>query len=366
MVKESQISNSDYSRLIKSYAINTLGFDDCGFTDPFPGREFEAYKALVQEKELNDLAYLNTHFPLKQNPALLLNDVKSAVVLIKNYKNTPCQELTGNYKLSRFAVGMDYHFVIKKRLSQLEAFIIDTIPGSSCYSGVDSRPISERSLALKSGVGILGKNNMVIHPIWGSYFFISVVLSTYPFGESLKNTMPLEQSRVSSFETYKSNGSGTIFCKSSDPAVPAVPAERAATSSNAATVATTKKSSIDCLNCNKCVNACPVGAISTDGTLDPFKCISYRTIEQKTPLTQAELNSFEGWVFGCDRCQEVCPYNKPDIPLTDWPEFLPESGVGFSFITDVISGNKDLKIPKHSPLYRSKKQIKNLSSLTNF
>jgi epoxyqueuosine reductase len=233
---------------------------------------------------------------------LLLKDVKSAIVLIKNYKNTRARHLRDRFKIARYAVGRDYHIVVLDRLKKIESFIKKTDPGVICYCGVDTRPIAERSLAIKAGVGFLGKNTMVIKPELGSYFFIGVILTTYPF----KKDSPL---------TW------------------------------------------DCGQCRLCIDACPTQAITENYSLRATQCISYQTIERKSPLTEEEIRKTAGWTFGCDICQEVCPYNHEKIPLTDWVEFLPEAGVGFNLFEQILKGSSARKIPKESALHRSKNRV---------
>lgn len=245
------------------------------------------------------MKYLEEHLKFKEDAHKLLPDVKSAIVLIKNYKNTQERRLKGDLKIARYAVGKDYHLVIKERLGQLKNFIRRENPSIECYEGVDSRPIAERALALKAGVGFRGKNSMIIKPGLGSYFFIGVLLTTEAF----------EPDNILNW---------------------------------------------NCGQCRLCLDACPTGALTNAYELNATKCISYMTIEQKNALTNKELKSTQGWIFGCDICQEVCPYNHEETPLTDWAEFLPEAGVGFEFFNQTPG---EEKIPKNTPLHRSRKRV---------
>ena len=284
------------------FATETVGFDDCRFTDPSVGGAIDSYKEWLKDGNCGDMHYLERHLKFKENPALLLKDVKSAIVLTKNYKNTRARHLTGRFKIARYAVGRDYHIVVLNGLKKIESFIKKEDPGVTCYCGVDTRPIAERSLAIKAGTGFLGKNTMVIKPGMGSYFFIGVILTTYPF----KKDKPLAW---------------------------------------------------DCGQCRLCIDACPTQAISENYSLRTTQCISYQTIERKSPLTEEEIRKAAGWTFGCDICQEVCPYNHEKIPLTDWGEFLPEAGVGFDFFEQILKGSRERKIPKESALHRSKNRL---------
>lgn len=288
----------DLTESVRDYAVNTLDFDLCRFTSPFVGDFLSEYRDLVATEQFGDMGYLNRHLPFKEDPELLLPGVQSAVVVAKNYKNTSLVKMDGDRKVSRYAAGEDYHQVILERLELLSSYLKGQVPESLSYVGVDSRPLAERSLALQAGIGFRGKNTMVIRPKLGSYFFIGVMLSTVPL-------VP---------DNPFIGGCGT---------------------------------------CQRCIDACPTGAISLDGKLTPTKCISYATIERKSVPTTEERTLFKGWVFGCDICQEVCPFNHEGIPLSNWGEWAPSRGVGFSLAPERIPDD----IPKNTVLYRSRKRL---------
>ncbi len=293
-----------------TFATKQLGFDDCRFTSAAAHESFKIYQDWIEQGFHGDMTYLENHLPIKATPESLLKDARSAIVVIKNYKNTSIRQLSGRHKIARYAVGRDYHLTLMEKLDQLITFTKELLPGCSCYAGVDSRPIAERSYALKSGVGFLGKNTMVIKPGFGSYFFIGVVFLNHLIEED----SPLKW---------------------------------------------------DCGNCRLCLDACPTGALLGDFTMDARRCISYQTIEQKTPLTTTEIKQAQGWLFGCDICQEVCPYNHDNTPLTNWMDFKPESGVGFDFFDKNPLLSTD-RIPEPTPLFRSRKRIiANLQLLNN-
>lgn len=281
------------------YARETLGFDDCRFTSPFVNEHLDSYRAWLKEKMHGEMAYLEEHLRFKEHPEELLPGVRSAVVVIKNYKNTEERRQGEPLKIARFAAGKDYHQVMTRHLNQLADFIMQSDPSARCYCGSDSRPIAERTLALKAGTGFLGKNSMVIKPGLGSYFFIGVVLTT----AALDEDRPLEW---------------------------------------------------NCGQCRLCLDACPTQAFTGPYRLDATRCISYMTIEQKIALSPDELSRTKGWLFGCDVCQEVCPYNHGRTPLTDWKEFQPESGVGFKIFAEAPDTRR---VPKDTPLYRSRKRL---------
>jgi len=280
-----------------------IGFDAIGFCSPFLTEDaLYAQRQMVVNEGYHDMGYLARHLAFKENPNLLLPGVQTAIVVIKNYKNTTQQQLQHTKKIARYAVGQDYHTVIQEKLEQLEARLKEEAPEAQCYIGVDSRPIAERALAIQSGIGFKGRNSMVIRPKLGSYFFIAVLLTTLKI-------------------PFDVVGKGT------------------------------------CGTCQRCVTACPTQTITSDGGFHIDRCIAYNTIEKKTPLTDDEKERYNGWTFGCDICQEVCPFNNPFITETDWPEFKPDAGVGFEFFDQHKDISATLEIPKNSALYRSRKRI---------
>lgn len=284
---------------IFTFAKDIVGFDDCRFTEPFADEYLKDYRDGIDQKQHGDMAYLENHLKFKEHPEKLLPDVRSAVIVIKNYKNTPDRYLTQPYKIARYAAGKDYHIVIKEGLEKMAGFIQREDPGARCYYGVDSRPLADRTLALKAGLGFRGKNTMVIQPGLGSYFFIGVLLTTV----RLASDAPL---------------------------------------------------SWDCGQCRLCLDACPTGALDKPYHLHATRCISYMTIEQKSLMTSEQLQQSQRWIFGCDICQEVCPYNSERIPLTDWKDFLPAQGIGFDSFKEF---DDEPAIPKDTALYRSRKRV---------
>lgn len=166
---------------IQEHALNHLGFDDCRFTDAGCDAYLDEYRQWLARGLQADMGYLQEHLSFKENPKKLFNDALSAIIVIKNYKNTAQKRLTGPRKIARYAVGQDYHVVMQNRMNQLVAFVKTLVSDINCYSGVDSRPLAERTLALKAGIGFRGKNTMVIKPGLGSYFFIGVILTNHAF-----------------------------------------------------------------------------------------------------------------------------------------------------------------------------------------
>lgn len=235
---------------IKDYALNQLGFDDIGFTSPFLKKEdLQDYYELIETNNFGKLSYLEKHLKFKEHPELLLPNVTSALVLLKGYpKLTP--DLNNEPRIARYALHEDYHKVMGKKLKCLAEFLQSSF-GAETYWGVDSKPIPEKSLALKAGLGFLGKNRLVINCKLGSFFSIGVIYTTLTLNHA----------------------SQPIASK--------------------------------CNACSLCVKKCPTGALKQKDNgqtyLEIEKCLSYQTIYQQPIL---------GWQKGCDLCQEVCPFNK--------------------------------------------------------
>ncbi len=234
---------------VKDYALE-LGFDTVGVCAPMPPPHFSAYKAWLDKGYQGTMSYLDKHLPLKADPAALLPGVQSIVAVTLNYYQDP-----GDLKIARYALGRDYHKVMRAKLRKLAAFIEQAHPGAKCRPCVDSAPIMERDYAQLAGLGWFGKNTMLIDSRRGSWFFIGLLLTTVEFEQ----------------DSQAVGGCGS---------------------------------------CHACIDACPTGAIVYEEErwqVDARSCISYLTIEHEGEIE----HDTAGWVFGCDICQEVCPFNQP-------------------------------------------------------
>jgi len=232
----------------------TLGFDSVGVCAPEPSPHHDAYRQWLDKGYHGTMAYLRRHLPLKADPANLLPGVRSIVAVTLNY-NQPNPPMEGQPRIARYALGRDYHKVLKSKLNKLAKWIESEYPESKCRACVDSAPIMERDYAQLAGLGWFGKNTMLIDSRRGSWFFIGLLLTTAEFERD-------------------------------EPAIGG------------------------CGSCQACIDACPTSAIvNEDGRwqVDARRCISYLTIEHKGPI---EVDT-DGWTFGCDVCQEVCPFNEP-------------------------------------------------------
>ena len=258
-----------YSSRIKAKALS-LGFTSIGISKAtFLEEEAPKLEAWLKKGYQGEMSYLENHFDKRLDPRLLVADAKSVVSLSYNYFPEQQQE-EGAYKLAKYAYGQDYHLVIKDKLRALMAFIQEEIGEVSGRAFSDSAPIMERAWAQKSGLGWNGKNSLLIQKNAGSFFFLAELI------------LDLELEEDTPFTTDH------------------------------------------CGTCTRCIDACPTQAILPNNTVDGSKCISYFTIELKNELPSSEKGKFEDWMFGCDICQDVCPWNRFSKPHQE-PLFQPHS-----------------------------------------
>ena len=217
------------------------------------------------------MGYMANHFDKRIDPRKLVDGAKSVVTLLFNYFTDKEQADINAPKISKYARGKDYHLVVKDKLKDLMHFINDEIGEVSGRVFVDSAPVLERDWAKRSGTGWIGKNTLLINPKAGSYFFLAELI------------IDLELVYDSPMKDY-------------------------------------------CGTCTRCIDACPTEAISPEGYLmDGSKCISYLTIELKDEIIPPQYKSqMEGWMFGCDICQDVCPWNRFSKKHNE-PQFEPHS-----------------------------------------
>jgi len=260
---------------IRAHA-QSLGFDLVGFTPAVPiSAAHDYYRRWIEAGMAADMAYLSDHLLAKSDPKNLLENAQTIIAVGLNY-NQPNDPASGYPKISKYAAGRDYHKVVHGKLKKLSVFVENLIPGASNRICVDSTPILERSYAHIAGLGWFGKNSMLINSKRGSWFFIGILITT----AQLEPDQPAE------------GGCGI---------------------------------------CTKCIDACPTGAIvfhQDRWAINSSQCISYLTIENKSEISPELATKLEGWTFGCDICQEVCPFNQPreSQPLraatTTEPDFL--------------------------------------------
>lgn len=274
-----------YTELIKTEA-KRLGFLSCGISKAgFLEEEASRLERYLKKNMNGEMAYLENHFDKRLDPTLLVPDSKSVISLLLNYF-PPETQIEDTYKISKYAYGTDYHFVIKDKLRQLMGFITEEIGEVSGRAFVDSAPVLDKAWAAKSGLGWIGKHSLLLTKQKGSFFFVSELILDL----DLEYDTPVTD---------------------------------------------------HCGSCTACIDACPTNAIVADRVVDGSKCISYFTIELKNEIPLSEKGKFEDWAFGCDICQDVCPWNRfskaHNEPLFDPnPEMLSMSKKDWEEITEEV------------------------------
>ncbi|WP_418638518.1 tRNA epoxyqueuosine(34) reductase QueG [Winogradskyella sp.] len=261
------ISNaSKYSTIIKAEA-KRLGFLSCGISKAeFLEAEAPRLETWLNKNMNGEMRYMENHFDKRLDPTLLVEGSKSVVSLLLNYYPSETQT-DDSYKLSKYAYGNDYHHVIKHKLKSLLYFIQDEIGEVGGRAFVDSAPVLDKAWAAKSGLGWIGKHSNLLTQQVGSFYFIAELIID----------LELEYD-----------------------------------------YATTDH----CGTCTKCIDACPTEAITEPYVVDGSKCISYFTIELKENIPTEFKGKFDDWMFGCDICQDVCPWNRFSKPHNE-PLFNP-------------------------------------------
>jgi epoxyqueuosine reductase len=248
------MNKSERTALIKQEALR-LGFNSVGISKAdFLVEEAPRLERWLKSNQHGKMSYMERNFDKRLDPRLLVDDAKSVISFTLNYFPKEEQK-KGVPQISKYAYGRDYHFVIKEKLKELTEFIRSTIGEVNGRAFVDSAPVLDRSWAKKSGLGWVGKNSNLIHPKSGSFFFIAELI------------VDLELDVDGPMKDY-------------------------------------------CGTCTRCIDACPTQAIVAPQIVDGSKCISYFTIEIKDAIPSTYKNKFQDWAFGCDTCQDVCPWNR--------------------------------------------------------
>jgi epoxyqueuosine reductase len=257
-----------HSTLIRSEA-QRLGFAQVGFAKAeFMDAEARRLEQWLEQGMHGQMHYMANHFDKRVDPTQLVPGAKSVISLVYNYYNPEEQEDPEAPRISQYAYGKDYHFVLKDKLKALLHFIEHEIGAVSGRCFVDSAPVLERDWAKRAGMGWIGRNTLLINPKAGSYFFLAEII------------LDLELEYDAPMRDY-------------------------------------------CGTCRRCIDACPTEAISPEGYLvDGSKCISYLTIELREAIPEAFKGKMDNWMFGCDVCQDVCPWNRFSKPHQE-PAFSP-------------------------------------------
>jgi epoxyqueuosine reductase len=290
-----------YTENIKSWCYQ-LGFEYCGIAKAVP-LDNEAFKleSWLNKGFQGKMQYMENHFDLRINPQKLVPGAKSVITLLINYYPEN-RQVNEDLKISKYAYGSDYHTIIKNKLKVLLQKIKENIGEVNGRGFVDSAPVLERSWAVRSGLGWVGKNGNLINKQSGSFFFIATL--------------------IVDLELQYDDAFAKDYCGS----------------------------------CTRCIDSCPTDAIMENKVIDGSKCISYFTIELKDALLPDEMkNKFSNWMFGCDVCQDVCPWNRFSKPTKE---------EGFSPLPQILNFTKQQweevteetfkEVFRNSPLKRSK------------
>ncbi|WP_149205529.1 tRNA epoxyqueuosine(34) reductase QueG [Flavobacterium johnsoniae] len=299
-------SKETYSKFIKEEA-KRLGFISCGISKAgFLEQEAPRLEKWLNNNHNGQMAYMENHFDKRLDPTLLVDDAKSVVSLLLNYFPSESQN-EESFKISKYAYGQDYHFVIKEKLKEFLHSIQENIGDVSGRAFVDSAPVLDKAWAAKSGLGWIGKNSNLITQRVGSFYFIAELILD----------LDLEY-------------------------------DHAVTD--------------HCGSCTACIDACPTQAILAPYIVDGSKCISYYTIELKENLPNDMKGKFDEWMFGCDTCQDVCPWNRFSKPHSEPlfnpnPDLLSFSKKDWTEITEetfrVVFKNSPIKRAKFDGLKRN-------------
>lgn len=274
-----------HSQLIKSEA-QRLGFLSCGISKAeFLEEEAPRLENYLKQNMNGQMGYLENHFDKRLDPTKLVPGSKSVISLLLNYFPSETQR-DNTYKISKYAYGTDYHFLIKDKLKSLLNFISEEIGDVHGRAFVDSAPVLDKAWAARSGLGWIGKHSLMLTKNVGSFFFVAELIVDLPLA----------------YDTPTTDHCGT---------------------------------------CTACIDACPTNAIVADRVVDGSKCISYFTIELKNDIPLSQKGNFEDWIFGCDICQDVCPWNRFSKPhreplFNPHPEMLSMSKKDWEEITEDV------------------------------
>ncbi|MFT6748235.1 MAG: epoxyqueuosine reductase [Flavobacterium sp.] len=288
-----------HSDFIKAEA-NRLGFLSCGIAKAeFLEQEAPRLETWLNNNHQGKMAYMENHFDKRLNPTLLVESSKSVISLLLNYYPSEIQN-SESYKISKYAYGDDYHLVIKQKLSELLFSIQSQIGEVSGRAFVDSAPVLDKAWAAKSGLGWIGKNANLLTQKVGSFYFIAELIIDLELNYDNPTTD-------------------------------------------------------HCGSCTACIDACPTEAIVSPYVVNGSKCISYFTIELKEAIPLEMLNKMDDWIFGCDICQDVCPWNRFSKPHSE-PLFNPKKEIlDFTYKDwEEITTETFQKVFKNSAVKRTK------------
>jgi epoxyqueuosine reductase len=281
-----------------------LGFELVGIAPAAPADGFERLQSWLERGFAGEMVYMHRHAGLRRHPASVLADVRSVVMVGLNYRVDAARDLdVGRGRVASYALGRDYHEVLRDKLHELLAWVQRESPGTQGRGVVDTAPLLERDFARRAGLGWFGKNTMLLNKRLGSFFFLGALL------------LDLE---LAADAPFQANHCGT---------------------------------------CTACLDSCPTQAFVGPYELDSRRCISYLTIELRGPAP-AELRADMGpWLFGCDVCQDVCPWNRK-APLGRAPELAPHTDLENVEPAEILALSEAQFRTRfrHTALWRAKRQ----------
>lgn len=260
-----------------------IGFDLVGIASAEPSRRRDYLREWLDAGQAGEMRYLANRFEERTQPKVYLPGAQSVVCVAMNYHvpldAVPEAERAKHGRIARYALGDDYHELIKSRLHALADWLREQFPNAQTCACVDTAPVMEKELAARAGVGWLGKNSCIIHPKVGSWLLLGEILTTLP-----------------------------------------LPPDEEATD--------------HCGTCTRCIDACPTAAITGPYQLDARKCISYLTIEHRGEIAPELRPKIGDWLYGCDICQDVCPHNRKAPSASD-PALAPRFPTGTIDVTEI-------------------------------
>jgi epoxyqueuosine reductase len=284
---------------------HTLGFELAGIAPAADADGFAHLQDWLAQGFAGEMGYMSRHGDARRHPESILPNVKSVVMVGINYGSKPLNERSdsgGCGRVSCYAGGRDYHEVLRDKLKALLGWIQEQVPGTQGRAVIDTAPLLERDFARRAGLGWFGKNTMLLHKQLGSYFFLGALV--------LDLELPIDEP----FPTAH------------------------------------------CGSCTRCLDACPTDAFVGPYQLDARRCISYLTIELRGPIPEELRPGMGDWIFGCDVCQEVCPWNRK-APAGQEAAFQPSAtGLQVDLLELMgISDDEFRRRYRHTPLWRTKR-----------
>jgi len=287
----------------------SLGFPLVGVCAAItPGDAIERLRKWLASGYAGQMSYIPERLPAYADPNRVLDGARSVIMLVYPYRTAePAAQQAGEGRIARYAWGeADYHDVLHDKLKQLAAWLQDRASNAKVRGVVDSAPIMEREFAQLAGLGWIGKNTLLLNRTWGSYFFLAALLTDL---------------ELSYDEPFGADHCGT---------------------------------------CRACLDACPTNAFPSPYMLDATRCISYLTIELRDSIPASLRSGIGDWVFGCDICQDVCPWNRrtPDLPMAFGEPFEPRSDANPLQLLPLfdLTDEQFRAHFRHTPLWRSKRR----------